>query len=128
RVAYFLGFVLLATPRVAQATYSIVAADTHTHRGGGAGPSCLEGKDVFIIHGVVPGVGTIHAQATFNLAARDRGVELLRAAQSPRDIVTALTRRAFDASASLRQYGIVSTLGESAAYTGADDGTFAGDR
>ena len=128
RVGFFLAVLLFVAPRRAHATYSIVAADTRTHRTGGAGTSCLDGQDVFIIHGVVPGVGTIHAQATFNLAARDRGVELLGAGQSPRDIVTALTLPAFDASASLRQYGIVSTLGESAAYTGADDGTFAGDR
>jgi len=119
---------LSALSGTAHATYSIVAADTRTHRTGGAGTSCLEGQDVFIIHGVVPGVGTIHAQATFNAAARDRGVELLRAGQTPGDIVAALTQPSFDASASFRQYGVVTTLGDLAAYTGADDGTFAGDR
>lgn len=119
---------LSGASRTAHATYSIVAADTLTHRTGGAGTSCLEGQDVFIIHGVVPGVGTIHAQATYNAAARERGVELLRAGRTPRDIVTALTLPSFDASASFRQYGVVTTLGDVAGYTGADDGTFAGDR
>jgi uncharacterized Ntn-hydrolase superfamily protein len=122
------GLALSGASRAARATYSIVAADTRTHRTGGAGTSCLEGQDVFIIHGVVPGIGTIHAQATYNAAARERGVELLRAGETPRDIVAALTLPSFDASASFRQYGVVTTLGDVAAYTGADDGTFAGDR
>jgi len=112
----------------AHATYSIVAADTLTHRTGGAGTSCLDGQDVFIIHGVVPGVGTLHAQATFNRDARERGVELLRAGRTPSEIVAELTSPAFDAQASIRQYGVASVLGATAAYTGQGDRSFAGDR
>lgn len=128
RVGFFVGLLLFAMPRIAHATYSIVAADTLTHRTGGAGTSCLEGQDVFIIHGVVPGVGTIHAQATLNEAARERGVELLGAGRAPAEVVQELTSPSFDASASLRQYGVASTLGETAAYTGDDDGVYAGAR
>jgi uncharacterized Ntn-hydrolase superfamily protein len=83
-----LGMLLLGVSTNAHATYSIVAADTRTHRAGGAGTSCLDGQDVFIIHGVVQGTGTVHAQATFNRAARDRAVELLRAGRTPTEIVS----------------------------------------
>jgi len=123
-----LGALAVAVSSTAHATYSIVAADTRTHRTGGAGTSCLAGQDVFIIHGVVTGVGTIHAQATFNREARERGVELLAAGRAPSEIIAELTSPAFDASASIRQYGVASVLGTTAAYTGADDGAFAGDR
>jgi uncharacterized Ntn-hydrolase superfamily protein len=128
RTPLLTGFLVLVFASSAHATYSIVAADTRTHRTGGAGTSCLDGEDVFIIHGVLPGVGTIHAQATFNREARDRGVELLMAGRTPSEMIAELTSPVFDAQASLRQYGIASVLGATGAYTGQGDRAFAGDR
>lgn len=123
-----LGVLLLGVSTTAHATYSVVAADTRTHRTGGAGTSCIDGEDVFIIHGVVQGVGTIHAQATFNRAARDRGIELLRAGRTPAESVSELTSATFDADFELRQYGVVTVMGDTATFTGTGDGTYAGDR
>jgi uncharacterized Ntn-hydrolase superfamily protein len=118
--------VLASTP--AHATYSIVAADTATRETGGAGTSCLSGSDVFIIYGGVPGVGTVHAQAQYNANGLREGVRLLEQGAAPADILATLTSDAFDPLASVRQYAVVDVSGRVAAFTGADDGVYAGDR
>jgi uncharacterized Ntn-hydrolase superfamily protein len=115
-------------PRPAHATYSIVAADTRTHRTGGAGTSCLDGQDVFIIHGVVPRVGTLHVQSVYNPAALDEGTRELAAHVSPAALLGNLTDPGFDPDYAVRQFGVASVTGETATFTGADDGAFAGDR
>ncbi|HSU39741.1 MAG TPA: DUF1028 domain-containing protein [Polyangiaceae bacterium] len=111
----------------ARATYSIAAADTRTHATGGAGTSCLHGDDVYVIYGGVPGLGTVHAQALLNEDARDEGVRLLASGATPSDVIARVTSPAFDAYASLRQYGVVSVTGQSAGFTGADDQAYAAD-
>ena len=115
-------------PRAAHATYSIVAADTRTHRTGGAGTSCLDGQDVFIIHGTVPRVGTLHVQSVYNRAALDEGTRELAAGVSPDDLLRHLTDPAFDPDYATRQFGVAHVSGETAVFTGAEDGAFAGDR
>ncbi len=112
----------------AHATYSIVAADTRTKQTGGAGTSCVRGQDVSIIHAFVPGIASVHAQATFNVDARDRARELLSAGLAPSDVIADITSLAFDPAASTRQYGIADAMGRTAVFTGVDDGVFAGDR
>jgi uncharacterized Ntn-hydrolase superfamily protein len=112
----------------ARATYSIVAADTRTRATGGAGTSCLSGADVYIIYGAAPGVGTLHAQAELNPDGRVEGLRLFRAGSAPADIIAAITSPDFDPDASVRQYAVVDVTGRVAAFTGADDGTYAGDR
>jgi uncharacterized Ntn-hydrolase superfamily protein len=119
---------LCMTTRLAHATYSIVAADTRTHRTGGAGTSCLEGQDVYIIHGAVPKVGTLHVQSLFNARALTQGTQDLAAGLGADAIVARLTAPAFDADYSERQFGIATVNGETATFTGANDGAFAGDR
>jgi len=111
----------------AHATYSIVGVDTVTREVGGAGTSCLRGSDVYIIYGSVPGVGVVHAQATFNQDGRDRAVELLEAETAPADIMAELTSAAFDRNADVRQYAVADVAGMVVGFTGAGTGDYAGD-
>jgi uncharacterized Ntn-hydrolase superfamily protein len=122
------GLATLLAPRVAEATYSIVAADTRTHRTGGAGTSCLSGDDVFIIHGVVPKVGTLHAQSLFNANALTEGRRELAAGVAPDQIILNVTSPSFDRDFASRQFGIASVSGKTATFTGADDGAVAFDQ
>jgi uncharacterized Ntn-hydrolase superfamily protein len=92
-----LGAVLAAGP--ARATYSVAAVDVTTREVGGAGTSCLEGSNVYIIYGSVPGVGVVHAQALYNRAGRDRAVALLGDGSTPEEILAEITSNAFDPDA-----------------------------
>lgn len=109
-------------------TYSIVAADTRGHEIGGAGTSCLDGEDVYVIYSAAPGHGVVHAQAYYDLKAQQRATELLQADTAPADIIASITQASFDSKAGIRQYGIVDALGRSAGFTGADTTSFAADR
>jgi uncharacterized Ntn-hydrolase superfamily protein len=119
---------VLGTPRLADATYSIVAVDTATREVGGAGTSCLDGSNVYVIYGSVPGAGVVHAQATFSQAGRDRAVELLRQGTAPDEILASITAGSFDRNASVRQYAIADLEMRVAAYTGESTQPYAGDR
>ncbi len=120
-----------AGPTAAEATWSIVAVDPATGEVGIAGASCIDGAET--IAGVVPGRGAIAAQAMSNVAARDRGEELLAAGASPQAVIDEITSDAFDprgflsltSGARVRQYGVAALGFESApaSYTGT--GTFA---
>lgn len=109
-------------------TYSIVAADMATREAGGAGTSCLEGQDVYVIYQAAPGHGVVHAQAYYNAAGRRRAAELLMAGESPSQILASITGPEFDEQAEIRQYGIVDVLGRSAGFTGAGATAYAADR
>lgn len=114
-------FVLLPVP--ARATWSLVAVDPETREVGVAGASCIGGSE--IIAGLAPGRGAVAAEAMANLTARYVAVSLLREGRSPREVVEAISRPAFDSPYGLplyrlRQYG-VAALGfedEPATYTG----------
>jgi MYXO-CTERM domain-containing protein len=112
----------------AAATYSIVAADTKTQQVGGAGTSCLRGGDVYRIYGSVPGVGAVHAQATWNEAGLQRALELLGNGVAPGDVLDQIVAPGFDAQAPTRQYGVVHVTGRAAGFSGADNRAYAGDR
>lgn len=109
-------------------TYSIVAADTLTREVGGAGTSCLEGQDVYVIYDAVPGRGVVHAQAYYSVAGRRRAAELLAEGAAPDDIVQRITLSTFDSSAAIRQYGVVDAQGRSAGFTGSGTTPYAADR
>lgn len=115
-------------PMASGATYSIVATDSATAQIGGAGTSCVGTLSVRIIYGPAPGHGAIHAQATINLAGRNRGAALLMQDVDPVDIIADITDPAFDPRASVRQYGVVDLSGRSAGFTGEDDLPFAADQ
>lgn len=109
-------------------TYSIVGADINSREVGGAGTSCLGGEDVFVIYGAVPGHGVVHAQAYYDLRARQRATELLQSDLPPADILASITQPSFDRDSDIRQYGVVDALGRSAGFTGAATTPFAADR
>jgi uncharacterized Ntn-hydrolase superfamily protein len=123
-----LGAALLAWPGQARATFSVVAADPESGQVGGAGASCVGSLDVSQIAGLVPGVGALHAQGSFNEAARDMGVSMLGAGSTPAEVVAMLTSPAFDPLAQMRQYGVVTLAGGAAGHTGTLNTTYAADR
>ncbi len=108
-------------------TYSIVAADTRAREVGGAGTSCLGGQDVYVIYRAAPGHGVVHAQAYYNAAGRERAAELLAEGAEPADILSRITLPDFDASAEIRQYGVVDVQGRVAAFTGPGTTPYAAD-
>ncbi len=108
-------------------TYSIVAANTVTREVGGAGTSCLEGSDVYVIYAASPGHGVVHAQAYYSLRGRDEAARLLGEGHAPQAILSALTALGFDRNAAIRQYGIVDVAGNAAGFTGSGTGAFAAD-
>jgi len=114
-------------PATATATYSIVGTDPQSGEIGGAGTSCVGPMDVYAIYGGAPGYGVVHAQAWLNDEGRLRAVELLAQGVSPEDILAEITDETFDASASIRQYGIADLQGRAAAFTGEDNSDYAGD-
>lgn len=105
-----------------------MGSDSATREVGGTGTSCLGGSDVYIIYGAVPGIGVIHAQAQYNMNARDRGVELLEQGSAPADIIAAITAASFDSNARARQYGVADATGRTAGFTGMGAQAFADDR
>jgi uncharacterized Ntn-hydrolase superfamily protein len=109
-------------------TFSIVAVDTRTAEVGGAGTSCLEGGDVFVIYRGVPGLGVVHAQARYEAAARDEAARLLRSGQSASQTLAAITLPSFDAERAVRQYGIVDVSGSAVGFTGPGAMPYAADR
>lgn len=116
----------LGLTSVAGATYSIVAADVAAGQIGGAGTSCLGGHDVYIIYGVAPQFGVVHAQSVYNGEARQRAVELLARGLAPEAVIEAITAADFDAQANTRQYAVIDRHGRLAAYTGTSAGAYAG--
>ena len=112
----------------AEATWSVVASDAATGELGGAGTSCVGSLDLGILFAAAPGAGAIHAQALINTQGRDRGAELLANGATPEQVIMEITSASFDGSAALRQYGVVDLLGNAAAYTGAQNGDWAGHR
>jgi uncharacterized Ntn-hydrolase superfamily protein len=119
---------VLALSHSALATYSIVGVDTARREVGGSGTSCLGGQDVYIIYGSVPGVGVVHAQASFNREGRERAVALLMQGLAPSEIVDAITDASFDRNASVRQYAVADVTGRVRGFTGSGTGVFAADR
>lgn len=109
-------------------TYSIIGVNTATGELGGAGASCLEGGDVYVIYGGIPGRGVVHAQARYSTVAQRQAVELLAQGYAPAEIVSAITQKDYDPDAAVRQYGILDVLGNSAGFTGEETTPYAEDR
>jgi MYXO-CTERM domain-containing protein len=110
----------------AQATYSIAAVDVDRTLVGGAGTSCVGVLNVSVIQGTVPGVGVVHAQAALNEAGRDEAVSLLSMGAGAEEVIAAIASPSFDLSFEQRQYGVVRLPDDAAAFTGSDNGDFAG--
>jgi len=128
RLTWFGVGLILSVARPAAATYSIAAADTATREVGGAGTSCLDGSDVYIIYGSVPGYAVIHAQAAVNFDTRDHAIELLEMGMAPQAVIDAITSPAFDRGSVERQFGIADVTGRTVGFTGPDAQDYAADR
>ena len=100
------------------ATYSVAAIDLARGEIGAAGTSCLGGQDVAVIYRAVPGIGVVIAQAHYNAATHQRGVELLARGYTPEEVLLGLTALESDADAELRQYAVVDVMGRVAHFTG----------
>ncbi len=112
----------------AHATYSIVATDKATQQVGGAVTSCVGAGGVTGVYGPAPGHGGINAQALSNVQGRNRGQTLLNMDVAPAEIIRQITAPSFDTLSSQRQYGIADLQGRAAAWSGRDNGDYAGDR
>lgn len=111
-------FILLLSPAVSNATWSIVAVDSKTKEVGIAGASCTD--FVFGIAGVAPGKGVIVAQAMSNMSAKRLGIKMLLEGASPQEVIAAITKPDFDPNFDLQQYGVAALgfNGRTATYTG----------
>jgi uncharacterized Ntn-hydrolase superfamily protein len=111
----------------ADATYSITGADSATGLVGGAGASCVP-YEVIVIYAPAPGAGAVHIQAGFDDAARDQAVAMLAGGATPGEVVAAVSDARAHPDAPQMQYGVVDTLGRTAAYTGPEAQAYAGHR
>ncbi len=106
--------VLCATPR-ANATWSIVAVDEDTGEVGVASATCNNIPDGI---GVVPGVGSVSAQALTHKLGRDEILRVLAEGATPAEAIAAVANATFDERFETRQYG-VAVLGQAPAnFTG----------
>lgn len=105
------------------ATYSIVAFDPVTGDLGVAVQSKFFG-----VGSVVPWakakVGAIATQAYANVSYGSRGLELLQAGKSPKEVVQQLTEA--DSERELRQLGVIDAQGNAAGHTGSKCNEWAG--
>jgi uncharacterized Ntn-hydrolase superfamily protein len=117
---------IILTPRIASATFSIVAVDTLTGAVGGAGASCIANS--FIINDVVESLGALHTQAFWIQANKDNGHLRLLEGLTPDSIIGWLVNNDVQSNPTFRQYLAVTLAGggASAAYTGIDASNFKG--
>lgn len=106
------------------ATWSIILIDERIHEIGIAGASCTH--NCYGIGRIIPNEGAIIVQAMSNNQARKKGVEMILAAATPGQIITALRSPEFDPER--QQYAIVTikNIDEPATYTGDSAAQFKG--
>jgi hypothetical protein len=110
------------------ATWSIVITDSATGEIAIGSATCVTGIDLKREAGVVVvGRGAGAAQSFVDGTGRNRGVlfDELQAGTDPLEILDIL--EAQDTGHQTRQYGIADTQGRAAAFSGTDNGDFAGD-
>lgn len=113
-----LGALSLAAGQ-AQATWSILIADTRTGEVAVASATCVTGIDLRAETPVLlTGVGGVTAQSFVDVTGQNRTFarDGLLAGQTPQDILDGLS--AFDGSHETRQYGIVDIRGGTATFSG----------
>jgi len=125
--ALFAVLAVLCATSPAGATYSITGADTATGLVGGAGASCVP-YEVIVIYASAPGHGAFNVQAGFDDPARDQAVALLADGATPDEVIAAVSDATLHPEAPQMQYGVVDTLGRTAAYTGPEAQAYAGHR
>lgn len=118
---------LLAVSTSAQHTFSIVAVDSITGEIGSAGATCGDSivwpntRGAILISDIIPGVGAIHTQASYNSINQIRARNRMLLGDSPQAIISWLNSN--EANPSVRQYGIVDLNNghpRASAFTGAN--------
>ncbi|MDX1683797.1 MAG: DUF1028 domain-containing protein [Saprospiraceae bacterium] len=126
RTTIFLLFFL--SIGMAQHTFSIVAIDEKTGEIGSAGATCLDDNSfpgsggAIIISDVVPGVGAVHTQSYWNEFNQQNANLRLKDGLKASEIIEWLVDNDIQGRPGLRQYGVVTTVGDldAAAFTGDD--------
>ncbi len=111
----------------AQATWSILIADTRTGEIGLASATCLTGFN--LRHNtpvLITGVGGATAQSAVDQTGQNRGVirDMLLQGVAPADILVALS--VSDIGHDNRQYGMLDVTGRTLTYSGVDNAQWAG--
>lgn len=127
-VAAAVGCVCFLSAHGALSTYSIVVADSASGQVGVAVASCVGAFDLAPLLRVVPGIGAVQVQAHYGFYGQMKLAALLEQGVAPRTALDLVTAPDFDPKRALRQYAVVDFFGRAAAFTGADDGIWAGDR
>jgi len=116
---------------VAQHTFSIVAVDSVTGEIGSAGATCGDSiiwpgtPGALIISDILPGIGAIHTQASYNQFNQEIARQQMEAGKTPQEIIDYMSKSINDVGGnpSIRQYGVVSYNNGSpmsAAFTGSN--------
>ncbi len=122
-----LSVLISSTTISGQDTFSIVAVDTITGELGSAGASCIGAPQIpqgcYILSDVLPGIGVIHTQASYNAANQNYARSLMLDGIPPDEMIELLVENDVGNNPSIRQYGIIDFYTGSprtAAYTGAN--------
>lgn len=118
---------LLAVAAPAHATWSIIGSDPATGELGVAVASCVPGE-VVVVPVIVPGQGAAASQANLNPASGDQIVADLSAGADAATVIANLTSPSFDPMAQQRQFGVLTSAGTGAGFTGTEDPAAALDR
>jgi uncharacterized Ntn-hydrolase superfamily protein len=122
----FIAIVLIVIRANAQDTFSIVAIDSVTGEIGSAGASCVGWSGTYphgaaILSDVIPGIGVIHTQASWDPTNQQNAHDWMMMGLSPQQIIDSLVAHDAVGNPTTRQYGIADYNGghpRSAAYTG----------
>jgi uncharacterized Ntn-hydrolase superfamily protein len=121
------SLLIISSTLSSQDTFSIVAVDTITGELGSAGASCIGAPQIpqgcYILSDVLPGIGVIHTQASYNAANQNYARSLMLDGVSPDEMIELLVENDVGNNPGIRQYGIVDFYTGSprtAAYTGAN--------
>ncbi|MEM7537979.1 MAG: DUF1028 domain-containing protein [Chloroflexota bacterium] len=132
-IILLIGIVLMMTqqPQTSYqgSTWSVVAVDQATGEMGVAAASCV-GVHIDGLASLVPGVGAAATQAAFRMDNRNRVFDLLMAGNSAEAVIASMSNPDEDDDVGSRQYGVVTMINddvETAGFTGADNGAWAGD-
>jgi uncharacterized Ntn-hydrolase superfamily protein len=108
--------ILFVFCRQAFATWSIIIIDPETREIGIAGASCT--YNCYGIGKIIPNVGAIIVQAMSNNAAREKGIQMIIAESTPKQIIQALRNPVFDPER--QQYAVVTIkyINAPGTYTG----------
>jgi len=130
-----LAIYLFVIKAEAQDTFSIVAIDSVTGEIGSAGASCVGSSSTYphgaaILSDVIPGIGAIHTQASWDPTNQQNAHNWMMMGLSPQQIIDSLVAHDAAGNPTTRQYGIADYNGghpRSVAYTGVNCNNYKND-